>query len=109
MAKPKVKSRSLRWAEAAGECRQAYEQVQEKADLLAEALMDLKVVQDEYEDWQNNLPENLQGSALGEKLSAVVDLEIESLANDPLENMGEADNLISEAEAMDLPQGFGRD
>lgn len=86
-AKPKKlkrQSRAARWAAACSAALQGLE-----------ALSELR---QEYEDWQGNLPDNLQGSALGEKLGAVVDLDIES-----------ALETVKEAEGLDLPQGFGRD
>jgi hypothetical protein len=108
MAK-KSKSRSARWADAVGEARQLYDHIHGTADDLASALMELKSVQDEYADWKDNLPENLQSSALGEKLEVVVDLDIEAAANDPLDNWGDVESLLDEAEGIELPQGFGRD
>ena len=58
----------------------------------------------EYEEWRDNLPENLQQSNLGEKLNAVADLEF-----DPYSLLTDAESAISEAESADLPLGFGRD
>jgi len=64
------------------------------------AFSDLKELQEEYQGWQDNLPENLQQSALYEKLDAIsnLDFDIESI-----------DSVVSEAEMAELPQGFGRD
>lgn len=80
----KQKSRPARWADAAA-----------RAEV---ALNELEELRTEYEDWQGNLPENLQGSALGEKLQEVVDLDIQS-----------AIDMASEASVIDLPRGFGKD
>jgi hypothetical protein len=91
------------------DARDAYERVKNAADDLAQSLMDLHAVQNEYEDWKDNLPENLQSSALGERLEAVCDLEIEEAANDPLDNWGDVESLLDEVEGIELPQGFGRD
>ena len=52
------------------------------------ALVDL---QEHYQAWLDNLPENLVETALGEKLQAIADLDLDSL---------------QEAE---LPRGYGRD
>jgi hypothetical protein len=79
-----MKSRPKRWQEA--------------VSAALDALNQLKEVQDEYENWRDGLPENLQSSALGEKLEAVCDLDIQG-----------AIDTVSEAESVDLPQGFGRD
>jgi len=63
----------------------------------------------EYQDWLDNLPENLQSSALGEKLQAVTEIDIESMAEDPMSNWEEVVSTLDEAEGVELPQGFGRD
>lgn len=80
----KPKSRSTRWADASVRALEAINE-----------LIDLK---SEFEDWQSNLPENLANSALGEKLQAVCDIDLDS-----------ALSAIEEAEGADLPLGFGRD
>ena len=80
----KTKSRSARWAEACAAAAAAL-------DVLCE-------LRDEYEEWKDNLPENLQGSALGEKLEEVCGFDLEG-----------ARDTVAEAEGADLPQGFGRD
>lgn len=78
------KSRPVRWADA---CLRAVSAIQELAEL-----------REEYEEWQGNLPENLQASPLAEKLQAVCDLDFDS-----------ALATIEEADSIDLPLGFGRD
>jgi hypothetical protein len=80
----KPKSRGQRWTEAASNA--------------AAALSDLQDIQSEFQDWLDNLPENLHGSALGEKLQTVCDIDISS-----------ALDAANEAENADLPLGFGRD
>ena len=80
----KPQSRTARWQAA--------------ASAAADALATLVEIQGEYQDWLANLPENFEGSALGEKLNAVCDLELE-----------EARDAALEAEGADLPLGFGRD
>ena len=77
-------SRSKRWADAAAKA--------------SEGLRELVDVQSEYQDWLDNLPENLQSSALGEKLTAVTELDLQN-----------ALDVVEEAEGADLPKGFGRD
>jgi hypothetical protein len=85
MSNPKSKSRPARWSDA---CSRA-----------SEALEELKDLQSEYQDWLDNLPDNLQsGTPLAEKLQSVTDLDLES-----------AWDTVNEAESLDLPQGFGRD
>jgi hypothetical protein len=85
-------SRPQRWSDAVKRAQQA-------KDDLESALGDLKGLQDEYEEWKGNLPENLQGSALYEKLEAVTELDLD---------MPDL-SVVDEAESAELPRGFGRD
>jgi hypothetical protein len=80
----KATSRPERWAAAVASARAALE--------------DLREIQGEFESWRDGLPENLQSSALAEKLDAVCDLDIEG-----------ALNAVADAEMIELPLGFGRD
>jgi hypothetical protein len=80
----KSKSRPARWAEA---CAAA-----------SSALQDLKDLHEEYQEWRDGLPENLESSAVAEKLDSVLDLDIDG-----------ALDVVSDAEGMDLPLGFGKD
>jgi DNA repair exonuclease SbcCD ATPase subunit len=91
MARRKSNSRSARWGDAAAKVEQLVEE-------LRTALEELAEVKQEYCDWKNNLPENLQNSALGEKLQAIEDLDLEPDL-DSLEGLSD----------IDLPLGFGRD
>lgn len=77
-------SRADRWADACGTAR--------------EGLEELAGLKEEYEEWRDNLPENLRQSPVGEKLEAVCDLDLDS-----------ATTVLDEAENMELPMGFGRD
>jgi hypothetical protein len=52
------------------------------------ALIDL---QDDYRVWRDNLPPNLEGSRLAEKLDAILELDLDELL------------------AIDPPRGYGRD
>ncbi len=80
----KQQSRSARWAEACSAALGALEALEE--------------LRGEYESWRDNPPENLQNSALGEKLQTVADFDFQS-----------AIDTVTEAEGADLPLGFGRD
>jgi len=82
--KVKPKSRTQRWSEA--------------ASAAVSALEELQSIQEEFTEWKDNLPENLQQSALGEKLETVCDLDIEG-----------ALSTVQDADSADLPLGFGRD
>ena len=57
----------------------------------AAAVAALVELQDDYRIWRDNLPPNLEGSRLAEKLDAIVELDLEEL------------------QAIDPPRGYGRD
>lgn len=99
----KQPSRASRWAEACALMREAADEASTARDKYIEGMAALKEVQDEYNDWKDNLPENLQSSALGEKLEAVCGIDLES---EPEEMDTSA---LDDAENTDLPLGFGRD
>lgn len=80
----KQKSRPTRWSEACETARRGLEELQ--------------ALQEEYNDWLGNLPENLQASALGEKLQEIEGLDIDA-----------GISVVDDAEGLELPQGFGRD
>lgn len=88
----KASSRPARWADAVARGQAA-------RDELNEAIEELRDLQGEYQDWLDNLPENLQQSALGEKLETVANIDLEAVECDGLE----------EAQDADLPRGFGND
>lgn len=80
----KPTSRTYRWAKACEGLRNALEQLQE--------------VNQEYTDWREGMPDNLEGSPTHEKLVALEDIDLDEL-----------ERIIEEAENADLPIGFGRD
>src|SRR5437660_6642688 len=57
----------------------------------AAAVATLVDLQDEYCAWLDNLPDNLEGSRLADKLQAIAELDLEEL------------------QAIDPPRGYGRD
>lgn len=107
MAHKRPPTRPQQWAAFATQARSALDAMQAAKDDLANVLGDWANLQAEYADWKDNLPDNLQGSALGEKLDAIADLDlgmdVDSASFDDLSN------LVDEAEGADLPLGFGRD
>ena len=105
----KPASRSGRWADACTDALTAINDIASGLDALETACSELRSVQEEYEEWKDNLPENLQSSTLGEKLEEVCGLEIEDIANEVRQAVEEAQGKIEKAEGVDLPQGFGRD
>ncbi len=78
------RSRSARWAET--------------ASTAIDALTELQDIQQEYQDWRDNLLEGLESSPVAEKLDEVCGLDFE-----------DALDTVNEANAADLPQGYGRD
>lgn len=93
-----------------------------EAGILSNAMSELDGLREEYEEWQSNLPENLQQSALGEKLEAVCSLnftvdEFDGIGADSDEDdlqsaLSDVENIedeLSDAENADLPRGFGKD
>ena len=57
----------------------------------AAAVAALSALQDEYRAWLDNLPDNLEGSRLADKLLTLAEFDLEELR------------------AIDPPRGFGRD
>ena len=90
----KQPSRPKRWADAIAKARVAY-------DELASAIEELKGLQEEYEEWKDNLPDNLQSSPIAEKLDTIGQIDFDVLDS--------VETAIDEAEGAELPQGFGRD
>jgi hypothetical protein len=105
MAKEKQKSRTARWQEFAERATEALEELRGDLERLDEIMTDWRGLQEEYQEWLDNQPESFSSTATGEKLEAVVDLDLEP----DLNILGEIESIISEAEGIELPQGFGRD
>jgi len=101
-----AESRPKRWVKACDAARAAFGDLQGKLEALQAAMQDIEAIKSEYEEWKDNLPENLQGSALGEKLEEICGLELEFDSSASLDEMEEA---LDAAEAVELPRGFGRD
>src|SRR5271165_1539714 len=55
------------------------------------AVAALIALQDEYRAWLDNIPNNLEGSRLADKLQAIAELDLEEL------------------QAIEPPRGYGRD
>lgn len=105
MARKRTASRPDRWREAVAEAQQALDAVEAAKEDLTSALGNLRDVQAEYQDWRDNLPENLANGTLGDKLNTVADMDLEPDEDD----LGAMRAAVEEAEGADLPLGFGRD
>lgn len=107
--KKKRASRVQRWGDAVARAKTAIGEIISGCDELEDAISELRGVQEEYEEWKDNLPENFQSSALGEKLAEVCNLEIDDAADPVRTAAEELEGKLDEAEGIDLPRGFGKD
>ena len=73
------------------------------------AVEELVEVLGEYAEWQDNLPENMAGTATAEKLDEVVELDVQSAFDEAADALQNLQSVAEAASAMDLPRGFGRD
>jgi hypothetical protein len=80
---------------------------EDQSQELEDARHELQSIQQEYEEWLNNLPENLQSSALAEKLSIICDISLLDGIEEP--DFDSLANAAQEALDSDPPLGFGRD
>ena len=101
-----AKSRPERWLACIAEARAAQQRMSEAAGQLDDAFSNLRDVQSEYQEWLDGLPENLADSPVAEKLNEVTGIDLEY---DEGLSAEEVEDKLSEAEAADLPRGFGRD
>lgn len=107
MARKQSNSRAARWERACAEASDALGRMRDAAAEVETALEALRDIQSEYQDWKDNLPDSLADSPVGEKLSAVVDLDLEwDAASDTADD---AESKIDDATGADLPLGWGRD
>jgi len=106
MAKSKAPSRATRWVAACQQARDALDSIATAQADLDAAFSDLRDLQGEYQDWKDNLPDSLASSPVGDKLDAVTDLDLEP---DTSLDLSDIESALDEAEAADLPLGFGRD
>ena len=111
----KSKSKAQRWMDATNALRIALDEGKSKLEDLQSQIQeslegplnDLRELKDEAETWFGNMPESLQGSATGERLQEIIDLDLpESVDMDALDELEEA---IGNAEGLDFPRGYGRD
>ena len=98
-------SRPARWGRAVAEMQEALARIDAAKGDWSAAAEELSGLKEEYEEWLGNTPESLQQSTLGEKLQAIVDLDIDTETTD----INAMQTLTDEAEGMDLPRGFGQD
>lgn len=97
-----AESRPKRWAKACTKAREELDKVTSALEGLNAAREELASIQEEYQEWKDGLPDNLQSSSLADKLETVTSLDLSSDAEIEVE-------WLDEAEGIDLPLGFGRD
>ncbi len=102
-------SRPKRWAAAVEKATKALSDLETHLASVEEAGAELEEVRQEYENWKDNLPENLQSGNLADKLEEVVSLDFNTEIEGLRSSFDSAQEVISTAEGIDLPQGFGRD
>jgi len=105
----KAKSRPQRWSDAAETASKALATIESAKDEFSTAMEELKEIQQEYSDWKDNMPENLQSSPLGEKLDEVCNIDLESAADTIDSAIEDARSAVDEAIGAELPRGFGKD
>lgn len=88
-------SRTARWQVAVREVSSAVSNLEIALDKLLS-------IQVEYASWRDNLPANLIGSALAEKLDAVVGIDL-------WRSLDSVQEAVGKAEQADLPLDLGRD
>ena len=71
----KNESRPARWARLVSEAQDELADVKAAWETLDSSLCNLRALQEEYQEWSENLPENLQGSPVAEKLDAIMDMD----------------------------------
>ncbi len=70
-------SRPKRWAAAIAKAQNEISKIEGALSEYNDALSDLRELQTEYQDWHNNLPDNLQGSNLADKLETLANLDLD--------------------------------
>lgn len=101
------KTRPQRWAAAIEELKAVLYKI-DTGDLEC-AADNLVAIQEEYEQWQADMPDNLVDSPTATLLEGVVDLDLSYLASEILDAINGAESTLEDAEGIDLPRGFGRD
>lgn len=104
---PRTDVQEARLIEVRERLQEIEQTVQDLIDTVNAALEQLEDLRGEYESWYDNLPENLQDSNLGSKLSEITYLSFDVIGDS--EDAQDATQALEEAENADLPLGFGRD
>lgn len=125
------KSRTTRWqdacsngSDAVSEATQVFEELEaeeideeeaegrlaEASSQLESAMSTLEEIQGEYQDWLDNLSDGLREGPTAEKLEEVCQLDLSYEEFDVHDgNADTQEQTLADAEAADLPLGWGRD
>lgn len=104
MPTTKKMTRPQQWAMYTVSARAALDTLSDAKEQFESAMENLASMKDEYEETLGNMPENLQQTAYGEKLQAIVDIDFEVEID-----LSDAEAAVDNAEGAELPLGFGRD
>lgn len=91
-------SRPKRWSAACSDAKKSLDDLQVAID-------ELKEIQESYQEWLENIPENMAESPTAEKLNVLTEIDLEGLNT----YLNDIENIIDECEEADLPLGYGRD
>lgn len=101
----RAKSRPKRWEEAVEKAKAARD---EFLDSIAEAHEEMEALIEEWTEWRDNVPENLQETATYEKLDALAEFDL-SMMDDVDTDLADLESLLYDAENAELPLGYGKD
>ena len=98
----------------------ASEKLSPASEKAVNALQELKDLQEEYQEWYDNMPEQLQSGPTGEKLEEIGNFDFDVEIDTELEvpeiecpevsiDLSDLEGILDEAESAELPMGFGRD
>lgn len=73
--------------------------------VITDGVSEIESLQEEYQEWYDNMPEHLQEGDTGQALSAIGEISIPELNHSTLEELRD---WFNEIEGQDLPRGFGR-
>lgn len=99
-AKPEKRRRGRRVRSRAEGWRQAVSQGLEAVEVIEEAMQELNSYKEEYQNWLDNMPENLQGSAKAEMLETITSMDFEA-------DLSEITSMFEEADGAELPGMMG--
>jgi chromosome segregation ATPase len=106
-----------KFGELRDELADAKDDLENAISQLEERLENLRSIREvEYQSWYDNMPESLQQGPTGEKLSTLLEIDLDQSVPEVPElpeldevNFDDIENAAQEVMDADLPLGFGRD